>query len=494
MSKVKYAKALNYLTCFSTGFAILVLELVAFRLLAPYYGVSNIVTGTIINAILLALAAGYMFGGYFADKYKSDQLPYFIIFFAAVYLIVIYVFYKPLIHALADLSVMFGSALTTIIMFFIPAVLLAFIPPYFIRAISLDTTVGKTTGIIYAISTLGSIVGGILTTFLFIPYLGSLNTFLIAVLVLSGVAILGLIRFHRRAVFLMVMVLPLFFPCSPESGKFVYSGESEYNVITIKKDARGEALYLLLNDGKGHHSKTLDPDTMMSNDYYDDFLVAQLLSNAKHTLILGNAAGTSMRQAGYFFNNHVDGVEIDPELSLLGRTYFGLRLNDKLKIYHEDARIFMNRNRQKYDTIIVDVYAGSPYVPFHVATLEFYEQVRNSLTADGIVAVNIPFYSLNTELSEYFLNTIERIFPGRTYISGCVAFAFRTKINMQLLAARIDAKSAPPILKELSYTVVSDFKKVKNTNKVFTDNLAPIENLTRDILEKGFPDYAGYHH
>ena len=82
-------KYMEYITCFVTGFAVLVFELASFRLLAPYFGVSTYVTGSIINTILLALSIGYILGGYAADKYKSARLPYLVILASTLYLFLI---------------------------------------------------------------------------------------------------------------------------------------------------------------------------------------------------------------------------------------------------------------------------------------------------------------------------------------------------------------------------------------------------------------------
>lgn len=491
----RYRKSLTYLTCLVTGFVILVLELTSFRLLAPHYGVSNVITGIIINTILLALAVGYLLGGYVADQYKSEILPYLVVLAATVYLMLIYAVYPPLMDALVDQAVILGASLTVIVMFFLPMVLLAFIPPYFIKAISRQVNVGKAAGAIFALSTIGSIIGGLCTTFLLIPHMGSQATFLLAIILLLGIATLGLISFNSRALFIVVLAVPLCLLPSAKTGKYVYRGESEYHVITVTKGERGDDLYLLLNQTKGYHSKTLDPDTMLSYDYYDYFLVAQLLAGAKQTLILGNGAGTAMRQADHFLHARVHGVEIDKQLSVLGQTYFGLEVGENLQITHEDARTFLHKNRQHYDAIIIDVYAGSPYVPFHVTTIEFYQQVKESLAANGVVAVNIPFYALDTELSEYFLNTIKRVFTGSVYLSGCVAFVFDSKIRIDELFDRIRAQAVPASLIALSHDVIADFKPVEitNPNKVFTDDYAPVESMTYAILKSEKHEHGDCH-
>jgi len=472
-------------TCFSTGFAILALELTALRLLAPYFGASNYVAGIVINSILLALAAGYLLGGHAADAHKSDKAPYVVICVSAICLTVMQVFYSPLLRALAGRSLPLGVALAMVLIFFLPITLLAFIPPYFVKMLSQGDSVGKTAGRIYALSTLGSIAGGLSTTFLLLPAHGSRITFQATVILLYVNAAAGLACSGGRAfATLLLMLIPLvFLPPAGRSSSYLHREESAYNVITIT-ESQGRR-YLRLNDGFGHHSQTLDPVSMMSDEYYDFFLVAQMLSHARHTLILGNGAGTSMMQTAHFFPTNIDGVEIDPRLSALGRSYFGLQLTDAMRIYHEDARSFLIRKSNRYDVIYVDVYAGNPYVPFHVSTVEFYDGVRRALVPGGIAAVNLPFYAAGTELEDRLLSTISAVFPS-TYLSGGMAYAFAAEVSKEQLEARLTDRAFPPALELLVKRTLAHLRWVTrgSAGEIFTDDHAPVEKMTFELLEQ----------
>ena len=118
-------------------------ELAAFRILAPYFGMSSYVTGIIINVILLALAAGYVLGGQVADRHRSWKLPYLAVLLSASYLLLVYLFYGPLLQFFSIRSAIIGTAFTVLLMFFVPMVLLAFLPPYLIRLISTERAVGR---------------------------------------------------------------------------------------------------------------------------------------------------------------------------------------------------------------------------------------------------------------------------------------------------------------------------------------------------------------
>jgi len=179
-----FKKVLSYIVCFITGSVTLIIELICFRLLAPYFGNSNYVTGIIINTVLLGLAVGYYIGGYTADKHKSFFLPFVLVFISTVYLFIIYLTHTFFLDIIGKMNIIAGVSLSVLAMFFLPVILLAFIPTYFIRILASEDNMGKTAGKIYSLSTFGSIIGGFCTTFLLIPYIGSSRSFLLCIIIL----------------------------------------------------------------------------------------------------------------------------------------------------------------------------------------------------------------------------------------------------------------------------------------------------------------------
>jgi spermidine synthase len=471
-----------YSICFITGFIILMLELTAFRLLAPFFGMSIYISGTIINIILLALAAGYLLGGYVADRKSSAMLPYSVIFTATCYLFLIYMSYSPLLRSLSRMPLLLGASLSTILMFFIPVTLLSFIPPYIVKQKAGKAATGKTTGKVYALSTLGSIFGGISTTFIFIPMFGSRVTFLIANLFLAFVSLIGFRRVFLSITLFIFLPLYVFPDSSSQQDELVYQGESAYNYIAIQ-EYEG-TLFLKLNDGLGQHSASLKPDTMLTNYYYDRFLFAQMLMEAEKTLILGNGAGTSMMQTAHFFNTKIDGVEIDPLLTRLGQTYFGLELNTQSRVFHEDARVFMNNLNHKYDIIYVDIYAGGPWIPFHVATANFYQLAKTALSRSGVVAINLPYFSIDTKLGDYFFDTIKSVFTESVYRSGNMVYAFNGHISQRKIVELVTKRSLPFELKKMGQRIAMELEPVQATHRqiIFTDDVAPVAAMTYAAL------------
>jgi len=243
--------------------------------------------------------------------------------------------------------------------------------------------------------------------------------------------------------------------------------------------------FLRLNKLWGHHSKSLNPETKLSGDYYDQFLVAQLFSDAKTTLILGNAAGTSMMQTRHFFNTRVDGVEIDPVITEVGKEFFGLVLDDKTRIYHEDARTYLIKNQEKYDVIYVDIFAGSAYVPFHVTTVEFFELVKAALSEKGVMAINLHTYPPGAEIKEYILNTIVTVFHY-SFVSQPLLYSFKNAANLPELRASLHSRKIPSPLGPIASRTLQQMRKVKLTSaeKIFTDDYAPVESMTYAFLRK----------
>ena len=154
---------------------------------------------------------------------------------------------------------------------------------------------------------------------------------------------------------------------------------------------------------------------MLTDDVWDGHLVLPFAARSqppKRVAILGNAAGTTSRAYEKFFpGTRVDGVEIDPELSEIGRRYFDMN-NPQLRLYHEDARPYLRRTDARYDVISVDAYR-QPYIPFYLTTREFFELVRDRLTPDGVLVVNAGHPEGQDELEKVLTATIGEVVPAR---------------------------------------------------------------------------------
>lgn len=476
---------LYYITCFTTGFAILVFELLSFRMLAPYFGNSSIVIGTIINSILLALAVGYYLGGYIADKKKSSELIYHVIIISSFYMLGVYLTYPVFLKNISGLPVITGTLIAVIVLFFLPMILLSFVPPYLIKVISSKDNIGISSGKIFSLSTVGSIMGGIFTTFFFIPVIGTKMSILISCIMLFLIGVFGLGRLKLLPLSLLFVIAAPFALTVDSKANIIYKDESVYNIISVEQD-KGIIYYLRLNSNVGHHSVYIK-GRALTTTYTDIHLFPHMIKDAKKTLILGNASGTMMTQISHFFDRAIDGVEIDEELTQVGLKYFGLVLNAQKKVFHEDARVFLQKNKEKYDIIHVDLYAGNPYIPFHLSTIEFFKLVKESLSDNGIVVVNYPkFLEKNKKLSEYYIGTVQSVFPS-TFISHETLFAFKADTSALDIKKLIASKNfSRRELIEVAQKALAKLKVVENQEKAafFTDDLAPVELMTFKALKR----------
>lgn len=164
------------IVAFISGFVIMVLEMLGFRILAPSFGYSIYVWGILIGIIMLAFSVGYYIGGKIADL-RKQRAVLIIMVISILYIFLITYLHKSIINIFLPLGINLGSLVTTILIFFPPMLLLSMITPIIIRLLANYKIIGFTSGKVYAITTLGNILGVILATFVFIPVLGTILTF-----------------------------------------------------------------------------------------------------------------------------------------------------------------------------------------------------------------------------------------------------------------------------------------------------------------------------
>ncbi|MCP4516166.1 MAG: spermine synthase, partial [Delftia sp.] len=304
----------------------------------------------------------------------------------------------------ADMPIVAGSFVAVMVLFAVPITLLGCVSPFAIRlALQNVSSAGDVSGRMYAISTLGSLVGNFTPVLLLIPAVGTARTFLIFSALLMGVALLGLARAGGRwwAYLWMPLVLAALAwlalpgPVKPvEQGKqLLYEKESAYNLVQVVEDEQGWR-YLLLNEGQGWHS-LYHPTRLFTGFTWDYFLVGPLFNPpplvakpAQRLAVIGLAGGTIARQYNAVYSpTLIDGVEIDPVIVHAGREFFDMNWPN-LNAIVSDGRYFMAQGQQIYDVIAVDAYR-LPYIPWHLTTVEFFRAARQRLDEDGVLIVNV---------------------------------------------------------------------------------------------------------
>ncbi len=473
---------------FVVGAASLGAEIAAARLLAPFFGASTIVWANTIGVVLVALAVGYWLGGRFADRHPDPRGLCLMVMGAAVLLSIVPFAAQPFLRVSVDAldaveaGAFVGSLVGVLVLVSVPVMLLGAAAPYAIRlAVSDVAHSGEVAGRLYAVSTAGSLVGTMLSALLLIPFAGTQRTFLAFALSLALVATWGLgWRFAALpAAFAMLIALPVGTVKGNADGRVLFEDETAYQYVRVVERDDGDRV-LELNEGQAVHS-LYRPGSYLTGDYWDGYLVLPLASNGRpprRVLMLGNAAGSVARAYGrYLPGTGFDAVEIDGELTDLGRRYFGLR-NARMRAFTEDARPFLARSDLRYDAIMVDVYR-QPYIPFYLTTREFFEQVRDHLTPTGAVVVNVGHPEGNDDLERVLGRTLEAAFPvvrrAPVETTNTLLMAAKRPISAQRL--RLASRSLPPEVRRLAAEVGETLAPRLPGGEVYTDDRAPVEWL-----------------
>jgi spermidine synthase len=473
-----------YALVFLAGVGTLATEICASRLLAPYFGSSTIVWANLIGLVLASLSAGYWIGGRVADRRPEPHVLGAIVLLAALSVAVTPFVARPFL----DLSVegldqvsegaAIGSFLGTLLLFAPPIALMGMAAPFAIRLALADIEhAGTVAGRLYALSTVGSLLGTFLSALVAIPLIGTQRTMLLSAALL---ALGGTLLLRRRwlvvavAVAALLAVPPGAIKASPG---LIYETESRYQYVQVIERASG-ARYLHLNEGIAVHS-VWRPDEVLTGGVWDTFLVlpALLPRDPRRVAVLGNAGGTVARAFGRFYPlAEIDGVELDPTVSDVGRRYFGMNDNPRLRAVDADARPFLRAAKRRYDLIYIDAYRP-PYVPFYLATKEFFELARSRLTPTGLLALNVATVPGDYRLAHGIEATLRAVFAEVMYWQAL-------RFNRIVIATNSTAPShsAPLELSELEHLLLKGLRLSRAAGDPWTDDHAPVEWITDRMI------------
>ena len=485
---------------FISGMTSLALEMCASRLLAAYFGTSLFIWANLIGLILVYLTVGYFIGGRLADRYPSEQVLCTITAMAALSISILpFISQVILTWSITGLeqvsvSIFFSSLLGTILLFAVPVTLLGLVSPFAIRLLTKEVgRSGKTSGSLYAISTLGSILGAFLPVLWLIPAFGVRRTLLIFGVILFAASLWGL-RSRWRPAFSLVLIA-LVLPLGPLKNipDLIYEQESLYNYIQVTQLPNGTR-ELILNEGQAIHSIYYpNPKTVLTGWYWDYFLAAPYF-NAGFTpqklhrvAIIGLAAGTIAHQFTKVYGQvSIDGVEIDPSIVDVGRKYFAMN-EPNLHVHIQDGRTYLETTQAQYDVVAIDAFQ-QPYIPFQLTTREFFSTIRSHLSSTGVVALNTAHTTHDYRLVQAFVNTMSKVFPSvyvfdvpGTFNTEIMATVQPTSITTfrQNLAQFTPSSIMGQVASEVSAVVTQGHS---DGGIVFSDDRAPIEQITDQLL------------
>ncbi|MBQ1312847.1 MAG: fused MFS/spermidine synthase [Blautia sp.] len=480
-------------------------ELGASRLLAPYFSSSQIVWTIIIGTIMIAMALGNVWGGRAADRNPDPARLFRRILVASLWTAAIPSVGKYVILGVSGLLVLtvdtgflvLASFLSCMLLFVFPLFLLGTVTPSLVKYTVSDLQDnGRIVGTLGAMNTIGSILGTFLPTFVTIPAVGTAVTFYI----FSGILLLlaGIFFIRKRlhswklaaAVFLFFL-----FAISGSRGSFAfwenglaYEGESVYNYLQVKDTP--ERTVLSTNVLFGVQSVYMKNEGF-TGMYYDYALLAPALASRqkenaslREMLILGMGTGTYAGLCRRLFPEYrITGVEIDPAITALARRYFALPGDIPVVTY--DGRAFLQVNRKKYDVIMVDAYQDIT-IPFQMSSVEFFRMVKEHLTPDGILTVNLNMRSGKSgSINDWLCETIASVFP-EVYLADVPGNTNRIVFagnQMNTDQAGLPEDLYPP-LQEFLRTVLSGLVKQEAKDRILTDDKAPVELLGMQVIDE----------
>lgn len=513
-----------YLTEFFAGMSVMAVELGASRLLAPYFSSSQIVWTIIIGTIMIAMALGNIMGGRWADKNPNPDKLYGRIIIAAIWIALIPVAGKYIVIGISALLVftistnflVIAAFAACMIIFVFPLFLLGTVTPSLVKYTvdSLDDS-GKVVGYLNASNTIGSIIGTFVPTFISIPAVGTSITFLIFAGILMLLAIIYFVAGKKKSVKAIVGVVIFLLSCIFGHGDsfafwekdLTYEGESIYNYLQVYED--DSKVVLSTNVLFGVQSVYRKEKTL-TGMYYDYAMAAPYMAGIKEKdnvdiLILGMGSGTYATQCSRYFDNAtVEGVEIDQKITDLAHEYFELPEDVKVTTY--DGRAYLqclssaaksDVDMKKFDVIMVDAYQDIT-IPFQMSSVEFFTLVKEHLTDDGVMVVNMNMKT-DTEggINEYLSDTISTVFPSVYTVdvsnnTNRELFASQNPDIVKRLSIGIEAEEDAD-LKAMMGKVKVGLNEYEAGNLILTDDKAPVELLSMNAIDGLIRDEVEYY-
>jgi len=407
------------LAVFVSGVASMGLEILAGRIVAPQFGSSIYTWGSIIAVFLAALSLGYHLGGKRAAERATDGRLAWLLVGTAAYVAVV-VFASDLLMAAAGaipLPSRFASLPAVTLLFGPPTYLLGYVSPYAAELTETEV-VGAASGRIYAVGTVGSIVGAFVTTFVLIPELSVEAIGVGFGLLCVGTALWLAWGAKSRdpalaSVAVAVLVVAAGFNgaigVSP-GGPVLYGTQTPYQELEVTQVGDTRTLYL---DGQPHSAMDVsDPDRHVF-EYTRYFHLPLLMTeDVDRVLFVGGGGFTGPKHFASEYDVTVDVAELDPEVIDTAERYFGLEESANLNVYNVGGRQFLQETNHTYDLIVLDAYKKDK-VPFQLTTVEFMRLAESRLDDDGVLFANI-ISAPSGPASKFYRaehKTMARVFP-----------------------------------------------------------------------------------
>jgi spermidine synthase len=492
---VKIRSFILEITVFACGALVMVYEIIGSRILAPHIGTSTYTWTSLIGVILASLSIGYWAGGKWADRKPELKILASAIFLAGGLVSVTILFKDSVLTVIAAsvLPVELKAVLAATFLFGPASVFLGFVTPYAVKlkTKTLDET-GTTVGNLYAISTIGSILGTFAAGFLLIPLVGSTRTLYIIAGSLILLSVL-LVPFSISRSNIGILVL-FFLGVGVNELQAVYLRQN-FNFHDIDTEYSRVQIFETKHktDGKPIRAMRIDPRFFQSSMYLESeeltsayakfyHLMRHFNPGFKRTLMIGGAGYSFPKEyLKSYPASDLEVVEIDPKMTALARRFFRLKANARLKITHLDGRVFLNQSEsRKYDAVLMDAFTTLFNVPFQLTTIEAVKQIDRVLNDDGVVIFNLGgvLEGKGSGFLKAELRTYKAVFPN-VYLFKVDPKASDSDVQNLIIVAhkRMGKDNLRSVDSEISNLLTNQYKKeIPMTEEILTDNLAPVEH------------------
>lgn len=488
------------LVVFLTGAAVLIVEVTATRILAPYYGNTIYTFSSVISVILGALSLGYYIGGRFADRHPSRRWFFGIIAASGLNVLLVQVLILTLVPAIGySLSIMTGPLVLATVLFLPPSFLLGTLSPFAIKlqeAARPDEGIGTIAGTIFFWSTMGSIVGSLSAGFILIPYLGT-NQIILAVGL--GLVALGMIGLYGSGIGVKTAIAVFAVTVLMVGTSGVLLAKPSKAGVLAEVDGLYERIRIFDTMIDGRPARVLRQDRASSGliyldngellDYVQYVAIAPLFKEPiSEALVIGGGTYLMPKQIlDSFPGSTVDVVEIEPGLYDLAQKHFGVVPTPRMSNHVQDGRRFLYDSQKNYDLIYSDVFYALS-IPSHFGTVEFFELARKRLSEGGLFMANF-VGDFTPEVPSILLTeikTMRQVFPNSHFfatispdtneVQSIVAVGINgdQKLDFDSPAIR---KSANPVIRNLAKHHVDLDRHNLAGQPTLTDNYAPTEHI-----------------
>ncbi len=476
------------LLIFLEGYCVLSLEILGTRLLGPAFGASINLWAALIAVTLLSLSVGYSIGGRLADRYKEHTMLIMMVWFSALWTLIIPFIKKETVEALSFLGLKWDMLLSAALLFTFPLTMLGMVTPFILRTcVNTLSSIGYIAGRFYAISTVASVFAAILTGFFFIPAFGTFNVIMAVVLILSFMSLLTAYIYRDHILGLPLTInIPLILLATE---LMVFNNpDHDQRLLEVHHSPYGEVRVLNLNRGKflvleGEVHSGINTYTNQSSFLYPVLFqtAKDLFDQPGNGLVIGLGAGTTI-QPFSDANWRMSAVEINPVIIDMAYKHFGIDIPDT-RIHSMDGRRFLFETNDSFDAILMDAYGGSG-IPFHLITQEVFELAKKRLNTNGVLGLNVIGDGWDSLLVHSTLKTLELFF---THVTALPTATKRDNIQNFIIFAS-DAEIIPKLYNSLRnpssknnvyhHAIARSFKNnfsSKPFGKILTDNYNPAD-------------------